>query len=295
MMVLGAIGLMFIGTLALTLLGRSKVWLGWSSISGILVLMVYLGIASQAARFFVEARGSGLIELLLATPLSVNSIIEGQRRAFLRWLAIPLALWIGAQLVGGFMAQRAQSSFVASRTPPAPVAMGTNVTVTNVTVVSTRVTPAGVTVSGAFNGPSSWVVAVVQVGGALAFAANIWALTWFGMWMGMTSQSTNMATLKTIVFVQVIPWFAITFLAAIVGPLFLWRLSMAGGFSYSRQLLLTSGVTTGLCLLKDILLVLIARRRLYADFRQWALGFGTGRGTVAPARAGIVRAVRKVL
>jgi hypothetical protein len=290
MMVLGAIGLMFIGTLALTLLGRSKVWLGWSSISGILVLMVYLGIASQAARFFVEARGSGLIELLLATPLSVNSIIEGQRRAFIRWLSIPLALWIGAQLVGGFMAQRAQNSLLASRTPPAPVPTGTNLAATNVVVTSARITPAGVTVTGGFNGPSAWAVAAVQVGGALTFAANIWALAWFGMWMGMISQSTNIATLKTIAFVQVIPWFAITFLSAIVGPLFLWRWSMTGGFSFSRQILVTSGVTTGLYVLKDMLLVFIARRRLHADFRQLALGVGYGRAA-GPPRVAPVQAV----
>ena len=44
---------------------------------------------------------------------------------------------------------------------------------------------------------------------ALSTAANLLALCWFGMWMGMTSRSANLATLKTILFVEIIPWFVI--------------------------------------------------------------------------------------
>ena len=49
------------------------------------------------------------------------------------------------------------------------------------------------------------------VAAALSTAANLLALCWFGMWMGLTSRTANMATLKTILFVQVIPWFVMTF------------------------------------------------------------------------------------
>jgi len=56
--------------------------------------------------------------------------------------------------------------------------------------------------------------------GTLAFAtlltvgANLVALAWFGMWMGLNSKNTNLATLKTILFVEVIPWFVVVFTSA---------------------------------------------------------------------------------
>jgi hypothetical protein len=52
---------------------------------------------------------------------------------------------------------------------------------------------------------------VVAAAAGLTTVANRMALCWFGMWMGMTSRSANLATLKTILFVQVIPSFVIAF------------------------------------------------------------------------------------
>src|SRR5205823_1599024 len=45
----------------------------------------------------------------------------------------------------------------------------------------------------------------------LATAGNLIALCWFGMWMGMTSRTANLATLKTLLFVQIVPWLVIAF------------------------------------------------------------------------------------
>jgi hypothetical protein len=51
----------------------------------------------------------------------------------------------------------------------------------------------------------SWPDLVLTILVVASTAANFMALAWFGMWMGMTSRSASLATLKTIAFVQVIP------------------------------------------------------------------------------------------
>ena len=59
--------------------GLSGAWFVWSYLANAIILVLYLGIASQAGRFFVGAKRSGLIELLLATPLTVKQVwTEGE-------------------------------------------------------------------------------------------------------------------------------------------------------------------------------------------------------------------------
>jgi len=259
-------------TVALLFWHQRWAWITWGSLSGLLVLIIYLSVASSAARFFVEGRRSGLIELLLGTPLSVQAIIEGQRRALWRSFAVPIGIWVLAQLISGYVTQREQ---MAMFTPPpsATTTATTNSSASSTsTVVARRQTTAvGVTVSvPGMNAPSPWLIAILQVANSASFVANVWALAWFGMWMGMSSQSTNMATLRTIAFVQVIPWFAITFLSAFVMPFFVWR-RVGGTFSAAWQMLLTS-VPTFFVILKDIVLAWMARQRLHEDFRKLTLG-----------------------
>src|SRR3989442_14367125 len=93
-------------------------WFGWGSLAGALTLLLYLGITSQAGRFFVEAQRSGLIELLLATPLTPRQIVQGQWRALLRMFGLPLALCLTAQLFGAILVQQMTWSQVA--TAPVP-------------------------------------------------------------------------------------------------------------------------------------------------------------------------------
>jgi len=74
---------------------------GWMILTyplSLFMLLLYLGAASQSSRFFVDARRSGLIELLLATPLSERKIILGQWRALLRTFAIPVSVVLLLQL-----------------------------------------------------------------------------------------------------------------------------------------------------------------------------------------------------
>src|SRR6266478_169746 len=70
-MALAATGVFFV---LLTKLD-SDTWMAWRFIGGVFMLAVYLWAASQACRFFVEARRSGLIELLLSSPVTVPEIV----------------------------------------------------------------------------------------------------------------------------------------------------------------------------------------------------------------------------
>ena len=67
--------------------------------------------------------------------------------------------------------------------------------------------------------------------------ANLIALAWFGMWAGLNSKSTNLAALKAIVFVQIIPWFVVSFVSVMVVPLLLLPRVMKGTVLAPNQLM----------------------------------------------------------
>ena len=257
-------------------------WLLWSYVGGALTLVLYLGIASQASRFFVEAQRSGLIELLLATPLTVNQIVQGQWRGLLRMFGAPLAVLVAAQLLGTFLVQQITYSQLAAVTPPTPTVATTNNMTTNTTIVTTTTrttnwvgTTTAVSVGGSA-GPNDLVMLAISVAGTLTFVANLAALCWFGMWMGLNSKNNNLATLKTIVFVQIIPWFVVSFASVMIVPLLvLLRLGKGVPSAMSQMMtwypLLASGLATVLYLTKDIVFSLWARRKLYSEFRERAV------------------------
>jgi len=93
--------------------------------------------------------------------------------------------------------------------------------------------------------------------------------------MGLNSKSTNLATLKTILCVQIIPWFALTFASMLAVPLLLLPVMLKGGGAAPAQMmfwymLLPSAIMTALCLAKDGAFWLWARRKLYSEFRERA-------------------------
>ena len=129
-------------------------------------------------------------------------------------------------------------------------------------------------------------------------AANLIAISWFGMWMGMTSKSINLATLKTLLFVQVIPGLAIAFASAMAIPLLLMPMLLKGGFSSnpsswvaSKMMnwfpLLSVALTTVLSIGKDIGFIVWSRNKLHSSLRvQAAYGLGQPRfATPPPASA----------
>jgi len=264
------------------------VWMGWSFVGGLVTLVLYVVIASQASRFFIYAKRSGLLELLLATPLSAAQIVHGQWRALLRMFAVPIMLYLTAQLLATAMAYGAMEELTASiPTPPAPAppATVTNVTPSNTTITSTTtstgavvVTTTGVMglpfVSG--NGPGLLVTVMISLGAVVTIGASLVALWWFGMWMGLTSKNANIATLKTLLFVQIIPWFAISFAVGMLAPMLIIPSLIKGGGGAAPSMMMTwfpllsSAVTTALALAKDIGFILWSRGRLHAQLRDRA-------------------------
>ena len=255
------------------------VWMSWNFVGGTLTLALYLWIASQAARFFVEVRRSGLVELLLATPLRVDQIVRGQWRALLWMFGLPLALCLAVELLGTFLVQQKTWNSLAATaaTMPTPAAMPTNASVvsTNTTIVATTGPGAAAFSVGNFVAPNEIVLFAMSLAEVTRIIANLTALMWFGMWMGLTSKNTNLAALKAIVFVQIIPWFVVSFVSGIAVPLFLIPGIMRRGPTVSAQMLvwyplLFSGLSTALFLTKDLVFSLWARRKLYLEFRERA-------------------------
>jgi ABC-type transport system involved in multi-copper enzyme maturation permease subunit len=236
-------------------------WLGYRYLSFLFLFLLYLWTASQSARFFIDARKSGLIELLLVTPITEQQIVRGQWRALCRVFGLPLILILAAEVIAA-LASDTTNLFGGAGTTGTP-------------------------------GPGRILHWVSAAGTAINLMGNLLALAWFGMWMGMTSKNNHLATLKTILFVQVIPWFAITYSSAIAIPLFLFPTMLKGGLSANSppsprmaQMgawipLIFSAVSILLTLAKNICFVIWSRRKLRSSFRGRALRFTS---PIVPAR-----------
>jgi hypothetical protein len=252
-------------------------------------LFIYLWTASQASRFFVEARRSGLLELLLTTPLPDRQIVRGQWRGFLRLFGWPVLLLLGVHIAGTTLSQLSFQGMAAKAGAATMTSTSTNSTGTatsTVMVFSTSRARAGAAATN-----SAPVAAPFLTGGgtqqalmalatasatALSTVANLVALCWFGMWMGMTSRSANLATLKTILFVQIIPWFVIAFgTSMMVGIVMAGYFARSGGAAGPGAWLmwwpfLNTLIVCAAALGKDLGFILWSRKKLYTVFREQA-------------------------
>jgi hypothetical protein len=220
----------------------SMVWIIWNQVNWLVLLVLYLWTASQACRFLVDARRSGLLELLLVTPLSSRDVIIGQWRGLLRTFGLPAALLLLVQVAGSIFSQRARVGMLASN-------------------------------AGAF-APSAALNVLVASVGALGSAVNLGALMWFGMWMGLTSKNVGLATLKALLFVQVLPWMVISFVSTTIAGLLMFQRTLSSGTPRNSMLfafpLVMMGFSGILTLAKDVAFIVWARQRLYTSFRAEA-------------------------
>jgi hypothetical protein len=196
----------------------------------------------------MDARRSGLVELLLATPLSGREIIRGQLRGLARMFGWPIALYLCVHLIASATAQYYVMKNMSSM----------------------------------FGGGASVLLGGISVGAdVLVLIANVAALAWFGMWMGMTSKNASFAALKTLLFVQVIPWCVIWFFSMlIVGFIVAQSATVAAGSSVAVMApgFATPIISAALLLLKDVGFCIASRARLYHGFRDMAVA------SVAPIR-----------
>ena len=199
----------------------------WTGISTTLTLVLYLGIASQSCRFFVDARKSALLEILLSTPMTGERIVQGQWKAAWRMFSAPLILFLTVLLFGAFLVHQS----VPTANPFQ--SLGTSIA-----------TP-------------------------IVVAADLLALTWFGMWMGLTSKNANSAAWKTVLFVQVLPWIALTFASGIMTVLmFAPRLGGLSAAAWTQYIVPAMGTAGSLAI--DWWLFRFARRKLSSELAQRA-------------------------
>jgi ABC-2 family transporter protein len=263
----------------------------WSPLAGLLTLALYLGISSQAARLFVEARRSGLLELMLATPLTGAQIVQGQWRALVRLFGAPVLLWLVMQFLGASLTQEMTWNRVPSTVPPKPLMRKTLTTkggaVTTGLTVRVAPSPGAWPASPFFPRPGPGVSLFIAFVAALTTAANLAALAWFGMWMGLTSKTVNLATLKTFLWVEIVPSFVLSFVSMLVVPLFLLPAMIKGSpvapaLTTAWYPLAQSALVTLLFWGKDIGFVIWARRKLAADFRERAVQWIAPRPAALP-------------
>jgi hypothetical protein len=109
------------------------------------------------------------------------------------------------------------------------------------------------------------------------------AVGWFSMWMGVITRKANMAVLKSLLFVYVLPWFVLLFVQAGLFALFMRVISNTRGMSAWPYLPQIVGGTLGIGI--DLVIFFVARQKLLANFRQTvagAAGFGRPRRPIAP-------------
>jgi hypothetical protein len=189
-------------------------------------------IASESGRRFHQDRQSGALELLLATPLPVEDIVNGQREA-LR-LQFQRALWlISIVNVLTFLTGMAIILVEFSRMP-----------------------------AGAMNFLWRQIVMMSEVflGGAVLLWLDASALIWLGMWRGLTAKKYPRSVLAAWGQVMAPPWLALLFFV-LIGPM------MGGGVSEGTVnlfILLWFGVGA----VVDVLSISWARQNLFSRLRS---------------------------
>lgn len=246
-LLLWALAIGVVGWFGATTLIQNEFWnLGsWRFMSGLATLVVYLWTASQASQAFAEMRRAGLIELMLAAPLDFRKVAPGAWWGLVRSFGIPIAIIVLVQFLA--------------------------------TVTSVNGANGGGMIRVGGNGViSEWVMIWLGAGvGLLLSLANLLTLIWFGLWMGLVSRNSLLATLKTIVFVQILPWLVITFAGAMAFPILMTSFGgFRGGATTAGWIewyaLISTAIVAGLTLGKDWIFWRLARRRLVDNFRQTA-------------------------
>lgn len=139
-------------------------------------------IAAEASRRMNQDRRSGALELLLATPISVQAILSGQKRALTRHFAPVLAVltFINLALCAAILANSETLHM---------------------------------------SGEDRGIFSELFVGGTIVLVTDFFALGWVGMWRGLKAARHGRAVVGTVARVLGPCWFAI-FLLFFIQPRF---------------------------------------------------------------------------
>lgn len=190
----------------------------------LVMLTLKLWLASEACRQFAEDRQSSALELILSTPLTVENILQGQLLALKRQFAAPVAVVLFVDLLLLLSNLRDQSGQSQER---------------------------------------SMYIAVF-LAGMLVFALDMYALSWTGMWLGLTAKKANRAALGSATRILLLPWVVFWVLLVFSEPLGVGR----NFFLEPRTVV---GVWFVLALANDWLFTQWAKKQLRTQFRRLAL------------------------
>jgi len=141
--------------------------------AGVFAFLLKVLVAFQACRFFVEARRSGALELLLCTTLRNPDLISAQWRAVLRIFLWPLIIFLVLSWIA--------LVFPADRTAMSPLG------------------PTPRDLLGMRTGGLGAILLTIRMG------ADILATGWFGMWLALTARRPGLAPGLTILAVLILP------------------------------------------------------------------------------------------
>lgn len=198
--------------------------------------------AWAGCRVVVEARHSGALELLLSTPLRVEQIVWGQWKGLRRfwWALVYLAILFPAVLLVRMWVDEdgvRQAQFLSF----------------------------GMSAVAMFDGFEWLEVLVPVIGGGVTSLADVYALFWVGMWLGLCSGRLARAFFQTCALVIFIPWFALT-MAQIALMVTGFVMHFAGWDADE----LIQFLLVVLVLAKDFVFIVWARRNLHGRFREVA-------------------------
>jgi hypothetical protein len=178
---------------------------------------------AQASRFYIDGKKNGFLELLLVTPVRPGDIIRGHWLALRKLFLGPVLAMVGLGLVSGMAGLNAVTM--------------------------------------------PWMNGLVQVlnivVSQIAWITGVCALIWFAIWMGVTSNKTAVAMLKTFVCVKILPWIGIYFV------LFVFMFTL-GRFSTAPLSWLLILVPQALMILFNVVLIAGARRMAHTALSQWS-------------------------
>lgn len=198
---------------------------GWREI---LVLLLYLWVATQSCRFYLEAVRTGAMELILVTPASPVEIVRSQWTALRRVFLVPLLLLLAVQIVS-------EGEILLSMRKSMPAA----------------------TASSGFN-MVHYQIADLCIS-AVNFISRTMAMGWFGMWLGLTNRKVSIAVLKIILFVCILPWIVELFLQGVCMVSFSFaKMPFWSGLIPPAVLELA----------KNIVFIVVSRRKLLIRFRE---------------------------
>jgi len=209
-----------------------------------LVLGFEIWLASQASRFFVEATRQGVLELVLVTPVSIEQILRGHWWALRRTFLFPGLILLSLTAVAG--------------------------------VVQTMVHYQSWSNAGPSGNGGAFLASqiVSEVGGLASFVTGNLALACFGTWMGLVERKAHVALIKTFLFVNVLPWVALTFVQA----LFMFGLAVvAMGRLGSLPMWVGSALPSLLAVAIHLGFMRVSLRKVHLNAREYVAGTHFGR------------------